>query len=327
MNILITGATGGLGQNACEIAHAQGHHVIAIGRNTNILAQLQTLGMQTVTRDLARSSLDDGLFDGVDTVWHCAALSSPWGAYDDFYAINVRATQHIMEQAGRAGVPFVVHISTPSLYFDYQHHHNVHESYQPKQYVNHYAHTKALAEQVVQQAVKSYPNTQYVMLRPRAIFGKYDTVLIPRLLNVIENKGFLPLPNAGRAVMDFTFVENVVHAMFCATKPLTSGDVFNITNHEPMVLKDVLNQLFNTHLQLNFKIKSIPYPVLYHLAKALEWRAKWTHQEPMLTQYGVGALRFDMILDNHSAKQTLGYTPQVDMEQAIKKTADWIRGV
>lgn len=326
MKILITGATGGLGRNACEIAQKQGHQIIAIGRNSQILNELKAQGMDIYAHDLANEPLPASLFIGVDAVWHCAALSSPWGAYEDFYRINVQATEQLMQQAGQMGVPFVVHISTPSLYFDYQHHIDIKEDYRPSNYVNHYAYTKALAEDCVQKAVQQYPKTQYTLLRPRAIFGKYDQVLIPRLLKVIHEKGFLPLPNGGRAVMDFSFADNVVQAMLLATcENLPSGEAFNVSNHQPMALQEVLNSLFINELRLDFKIKSVPYPLLYRTAQTLEWLSKWTKKEPILTPYSVGALNFDMILNADKAKTVLGYVPKVTMEEAIKQTAIWFK--
>lgn len=330
MNILITGATSGLGRTAVDMALEQGHQVIAVGRNQAVLDELVQLGCQTYAYDLAVEQLPNHIFDTLDAVWHCAGLSSPWGAYQDFYAINVGATKQLAEQAGRAGVPYFVHISTPSLYFDYRHHIDIKENYQPSRYVNHYAHTKALAETVILEMVQTFPQTRYVMLRPRAIFGKYDQVLIPRLLKVIEQKGFLPLPNGGRAMMDLTFADNVVEAMLCAVRadlPSTiSGQAFNITNGEPMALRAMLDNLFVDELKMEFKIKAVPYPILHSVAVGLEHIAKFTKKEPILTAYSVGALNFDMALNIDKAKEILGYVPKVSMAEAIGRTAVGLRG-
>lgn len=311
------------------MALGRGHQVIAVGRNKEVLNELATLGGQTYACDLAVEWLPNHIFETVDAVWHCAGLSSPWGAYQDFYAVNVGATKQLAEQAGQAGVPYFVHISTPSLYFDYQNHLDIKEDYQPSSYVNHYAHTKALAETVILKMVQQFPQTRYIMLRPRAIFGKYDQVLIPRLLKVIEQKGFLPLPNGGRAMMDFTFADNVVEAMLCAVRTDLpsgiSGQAFNITGGEPMALRAVLDNLFVDELKMDFKVKAVPYPILRTLALGLETIAKLTQKEPILTAYSVGALNFDMVLNIDKARQILGYVPKVSMAEAIGRTAVELR--
>ena len=127
MTTLVTGATGGLGRNAVDTLLARGARVRATGRDGAQRDAFLARGADYVPADLARltPAALDALFEGVDTVWHCAALSSPWGAYDDFYAANVRATAALAEGAVKRGVRRFVQISTPSIYFDYQHHANL----------------------------------------------------------------------------------------------------------------------------------------------------------------------------------------------------------
>ena len=260
-------------------------------------------------------------------MWHCAAKSSPWGKYDDFYAANVHATEQLAQAAGQAGVQTFVHISTPSLYFDFQHHHNIAESFVPAKFANHYAQTKWLAEQKVLQAASDHPNTQYIMLRPRAIFGEYDRVLMPRLLQLWrQGRGTFKLPRGGEALMDLTYAGNVVHAMSLAsTSPhIGSGSVFNITNQEPWPLHRVLRSLFAA-MDKEMKVKSVPYGLAKQVAVLAEAWANISHKEPQFTPYSIGALAFDMTLDNTQAQQILAYRPLVDMQQAILNTAENFR--
>lgn len=326
MTILITGATGGLGRNAAETALQTGHRVTALGRNPAALAELAAQGCQTLAADLARP-LPHGLLHNVRAVWHCAALSAPWGRYADFHAANVQAAEQLAQAAGEAGVAVFVHISTPSLYFDFQHRRNVPESFRPARYCNHYAATKALAEQRILAAAERFPRTRFIMLRPRAIFGRHDQVLLPRLLHLIRRRGFLPLPRGGSALMDFTYAPNVAHAMLCATAndKLLSGSVFNITNQEPMTLRHVVDTLLKGHLKLDFPVRTPPYPLLAAAAAALEGWSALSRREPLFTRYSIAALHFDMTLSNQAAQTTLGYTPRHTMQQALAATADYWR--
>ena len=181
MKTLVTGGTSGLGANAVRFLASQRQAVRATGRNRRAGEALQEEGIDFVPLDLASAATDDldRLLDGVDVVWHCAALSSPWGRYDAFHRANVTATTRLAERAAQRGVKRFVHISTPSLYFDYRHRTGIPETFRPVRYVNHYANTKAQAEESVRVIALCYPGTTFAMLRPRAIFGPHAHVLRP----------------------------------------------------------------------------------------------------------------------------------------------------
>ena len=327
--VLLTGASHGLGRSALEVLVDKNVAVSAVARDVSVLQAACSQTVAATATDLSQISQRDALnlLQGHDTVWHCAAKSSPWGKYEDFYAANVHATEQLAQAAGQAGVQTFVHISTPSLYFDFQHHHNIAETYLPTTFANHYAQTKWLAEQKLLQAASDHPNTQYIMLRPRAIFGEYDRVLMPRLLQLWQQgRGTFKLPRGGEALMDLTYAGNVVHAMCLASNSphVASGSTFNITNQEPWQLHRVLRSLFAA-MGKEMKVKSVPYGLAKQVAVLAEAWANVSNKEPQFTPYSIGALAFDMTLDNTQAQQILAYRPLVDMQQAILNTAENFR--
>jgi len=330
MRVLVTGATGGLGRNAVDFLLEQGIDVRATGRNPQVGRALSQRGAHFLALDLvtAEASALRALLDGVDAVWHCAALSSPWGPREQFQDCNVRATSRLVQAAGECGASRFVHISTPAIYFDYSHRHGVTESFRASRPVNHYARTKALAEDAVQAAGQRFPSTRVAILRPRAIFGPHDQVLVPRLQEMLrQHAGRLPLPRGGRAVIDMTYVGNVVQAMWLATRraDLPSGLAFNITNGQPARIAEVLHRLFTRELGCRMEILNIPALALTAAAAVMECQALFTRREPRLTRYSVGVLSYDMTLDLARARALLGYEPAVSLEQGIARTADWLR--
>lgn len=330
MTVLVTGATSGLGRNAALWLQQEGYRVIGIGRDSSAGAALTQQGISFVACDLAavQSATLQALLHGVDWVWHCAALSAPWGAKAEFMAANVTATEVLAQAAGHAGVQRFVHISTPSLYFDFRHRQHIPEHFCAKRFANTYAQTKCMAEQRIQQAQQQYPETRFTVLRPRGIFGPYDRVIVPRLQEQVARfKGVLKLPRGGQAYVDLTFALNVVHAMYLAsTQPhLPPAAVYNISNQEPVQLCGVIDALFNQALGQGVRIKAVPYALLYAVAAGMEAVAALTAKEPMLTRYSVGALSFDMTLCPQKAQQELGYYPLYTMQQSIALTAEWLQ--
>lgn len=330
MKVLVTGATSGLGRNAAQWLLEEGHEVIALGRDVLAGAALQASGATFIPQDLTLCTDEtcSSLLKGCDAVWHCAAKSSPWGTAQAFFQANVAVTEKLALAAGREGVKRFVHISSPAVYFDFRHHHNLPETYRAKRFSSHYASSKFAAEQLLQQSVSLYPATVYVVLRPRGLFGPHDRVIVPRLLQQLSGKNnVLRLPGGGRAQLDLTYVLNVVHAMMLATTcaSLSSGAIYNITNQQPQPLLDMLDALLNQQLNYSFTVRAVPYRLLSVVATAMEQMAKVTGKEPMLTRYSVGAVYFDMTLNSQRAVNELGYRPRYSLEEGIVQTAAWLR--
>ncbi|MGO2442220.1 MAG: NAD-dependent epimerase/dehydratase family protein [Serratia proteamaculans] len=330
MRVLVTGATSGLGRNAAQWLLEAGHQVHATGRDSRAGQELRRLGAEFTQLDLTQATEEQccQLMAGCDWVWHCAAKSSPWGSKSEFHQANVAATEKLAQAAGHCGIRRFIHISTPAIYFDFQPHQNIDEECRARRFANHYAASKYAAEQRLQALVPRYPQTTYIILRPRGLFGPHDRVIVPRLLQQLErDSGVLRLPGGGKALLDLTFVLNVVHAMDLASRqqPLPSGAAYNITNHQPQRLADMLDALLHRQLGLRYRLQAVPYPLLQVLAGGLELLAHFTGKEPLLTRYSVAAVYFDMTLSQTRAVEQLGYRPCYSMEEGIRITGEWLK--
>ena len=200
MKVLVTGATSGLGRNAAQYLLENGHQVVATGRNQRVGEQLAQVGAHFIPLDLTQARQNDciRLMTGCDAVWHCAAKSAPWGKQAEFFLANVLATRVLAQAAGHAQIPRFIHISTPAVYFDFQHHYVLPESYRARAFSSHYANSKFQAEQEINGAVTRFPATTFVLLRPRGLFGPHDNTIVPRILQQLQRGGgVLRLPRGG----------------------------------------------------------------------------------------------------------------------------------
>ncbi|KLG14314.1 hypothetical protein YA49_00055 [Enterobacter cloacae subsp. cloacae] len=330
MKILVTGATSGLGRNATRYLLERGHSVVACGRNRIEGEILKNEGADFIPLDLSLASLDEctRLVEECDAVWHCAAKSSPWGERASFWQANVKATRTLALAAGRAGTPRFIHISTPAVYFDFQHHYDLAETYRASAFSSHYARSKYEAECVIADAAACFGSTTFIILRPRGLYGPHDNVIIPRVLRQLhQDGGVLRLPRAGNALLDLTYVENVVFAMDLATRSNTlhSASIYNVTNHQPQRLANMLDALLRQQLGLRYKIRTVPWPVLSMVARGMELTGRWINKEPPVTRYSAGTVCFDMTLSTKKAVEELGYTPRFSMEEGIALTGEWLR--
>ncbi|MFI4963055.1 MAG: NAD-dependent epimerase/dehydratase family protein, partial [Legionellales bacterium] len=322
---VVTGATGCLGMSLTKRLVQEGHEVIALGRNLELGALLTQMGAGFVPVDLRDLNQLKKTCSKADYVFNCAALSSPWGPYEAFYQSNVLGTEHVV--AATPDQARLIHVSSPSIYFDFTEKHNIKENEPlPVRPANNYVKTKLLAEEAVDKAFLNQ-KIKVVTIRPRAIFGPYDRAILPRILEA-ERKGVLSIIGSGANVIDITYVENVVESLILAAKAddKVLGKKYNITNDEPKTLMAILTLLYS-ELGKPLKVRSVSYSVAKVIAPILDalHRTGLLAGEPVMTQYTAGVMALGQTLNIEAAKEDLHYRPLVSIEQGMKQFANWYR--
>ncbi len=322
MNVLITGATGFLGWRTLEVLVRDPDikRIIATGRTLKPTHTIKHDKVTYSTGDLIDKAFVKRVLKNTDAIVNAAALSSPWGDKSLFKSANVQTQINLIEASKEYGIKNFVYISSPSLYFEYKDKFNIKEDQAlPKKLVNQYAITKRKAEVLL---INS--GLQYVILRPRAIIGRGDTVIMPRLIRAF-NEGRLKIIGDGKNIADLTSVENVANAILLslkATAPATN-EIYNISNGAPIVLWDAISDVLN-RLDKKAPTQKIPYRIVKWVAQFLELKSRLTNKaEPTLTQYSVGTLAKSLTMDISKAQNLLGYEPKVTTEEALDEFVKW----
>ena len=327
MKVLVTGGTGFMGRHLVWRLAREGAEVVFTGRRHEAAQTVCDLSPQPVTwcqlehgTEGAAQTLST-CAAGADAIVHCAALSSPWGSADAFHRANVASTAEVLQACRAANVARLVHISTPSLYFDYRDHLAVREDHALPAAVNEYARSKGQAEQLVRQQSQ----IETVILRPRALFGPWDGTLMPRLARVMK-KGFVPLMRGGHALLDLTYIDNAIEAVWLAlTRPLPQRlATYNVSNGEPIELGTLLGRVAQ-EFQLPLRTKHLPWPLVSTAARGLEVWGRWRDAEPAITRYSAGVLAFSQTLDLSAIRRDLGYSPLVPLDEGLRRHAQWWR--
>ncbi|PTY01747.1 NAD(P)-dependent oxidoreductase [Verrucomicrobia bacterium LW23] len=353
MNILLTGGTGFVGRHLVWRLCSNGARVIFTGRNRamaqSVLRQVDAMreaagpgspaahGSATFlelhhgapgARDaMVRAAM------GMDAIIHNAAHTAPWGRLEEFMSPNVTSTEEAICACKTHDVARMVHLSTPSLYFDYKDALNIRETDPLAEPVNSYAATKAAAERLVAESGVS----EAVILRPRAIFGPWDNALLPRLIRAME-RGPIPISRGGAALLDLTYIDNLVDAVLLAMHrpfardnrpdglapaPGAAVPVYNISNGEPLSVRELFRAIA-ADFGLNLRVLPLPYPLADAMARTVEYFARSLgHKEPRLTRYTLGVLSFSQTLNLDRARRELGYAPRVSVRDGIRATARW----
>lgn len=307
--MLVTGATGGLGRVLVQRLVDAGCEVRATGRRAEIGAEIAHGGAEFVRRDLATDPLEP-LTEGISTIFHLAALSSPWGPRTAFETANVIATRRLLNAARSSGCSTFVYASTPSIYTRPSDQLNLTETLPPPlHFANHYARTKFVAEGEVLSSVKD--DFHPVALRPRAILGPYDTALLPRLLRAAD-KGILPLPAGGTALIEPTDARDTADAFIAAarTSERNAGRVFNISGGVGLPVRTLAEKVFELFGK-QVRIVSVPRRFARFAGRALETAAKLLpgQPEPPLTVYSATVLGWSQTFDLTAPRQSLDWSP------------------
>ncbi len=247
MRALVTGGGGFLGRYIVEQLVARGDSVRVFSRQR--YPELDALDVESHMGDLQDSSAVSAACEGVDVVFHAAALPGIWGPWKLFHGVNTLGTQHVIDACRKRGVGRLVFTSSPSVVYDGHDHLGADESlpYATK-FLCHYPHSKALAEQAVL-AANGQHGLATCALRPHLIWGPRDTQLIPRLVERAK-RGQLRRVGDGQNLISMVYVENAARAHLLAADALglkspVAGQAYFINEPEPVNLWGWINTLLD----------------------------------------------------------------------------------
>jgi nucleoside-diphosphate-sugar epimerase len=326
---LVTGGSGFLGRRIVDRLLAQGRQVTILGRN--LAADLERRGVRFIRASLEDAGSVRSAFAGIETVFHTAAKVGVWGRYPDFYNANVLGTRAVLDGCRAHGVRFLVHTSTPSVVYNGRDLSGADESLPlTTRCPSPYPLTKAAAESEVLSANSAGLAT--VALRPHLIWGPGDPHLVPRIIAGARS-GRLRIVGGGMNRVDMVHVENAADAHTDAESALrapnspAAGNAYFITNGEPVVLWDWINELL-AGLGESRVTRKVPLAVATTIGAASEaaWRLFSLRGDPPMTRFIAAELAKDHWFDISAARRDLGYSPRISMSQGTAELIGVLRG-
>ena len=239
MRTIVTGGAGFIGSHLVERLLDDGHEVLALddfstGRRSNLAHVAGRPGLRVHEGDVTRSEAIAPCFEGVDWVFHLAALADIVPSVERplaYHHANVNGTIAVLEAARRAGAGRFVYAASSSCYGIPDELPTPETAALRPMYP--YALTKAVGEQYVLHWGRVY-KLPCVSLRlfnvygPRArTSGTYGAVFGVFLAQKLAGRP-LTVVGDGTQTRDFTFVTDVVDAFVCAAASDLHGTVLNV---------------------------------------------------------------------------------------------------
>lgn len=312
--VFVTGGSGFVGRALLGELRRRGTPARALARSDAAADACAALGAEVVRGDLDdEHALTRGM-QGCDLVAHVAAHVQEWGPLADFVRVNVTGTERVLAAALAARVPRLVHVSTEAVLCGGQPVRMVDETYPyaPKP-LSMYAATKAEAERRVLAA----RGVECVVVRPRLIWGRGDTSLLPQIAAAVRSGRFAWLGD-GRQRTSTCHVRNVVEGLLLAAERGQPGAIYFLTDGAPVELRGFLTDLLATQ-GLDPGGRQLPLPLARAAAALSEgvWRLLGRATPPPVSRGAIAALGTEVTVDDARARRELGYVGRVSLAEGL----------
>lgn len=307
MRIIITGATGSLGAYLTRWFAAKGHHVYAVGRTANPPAQL--LECSTYIKADITQSLS---FPDADVCIHCAGLADDKATPSALFAANVLGTQNVIQASRHCYTG--IYVSSSSVYAHTEQP-ITEEMMTDRAVLSHYGLSKLLAERCV---VKHARHASSFILRPRAIYGAGDKVLLPRLLKLIRGGTVVSVGDM-KVKLSLTHFSNFAMAVeACINSHLTGMHTYNVADDSVYVLRDVVTKLARTLCGDRLREQKLPLWI-FALLSAFEVGE--------YTPLFINTVSKNLVLDTSRIKKELNFFPSMNLDASLDEIDRWVSSI
>ena len=303
----VTGGSGFVGGALIAELRRRGDDVRALTRSDAAAARVRELGAEPVAGDISDPVAIQGGAEGCELAFHAAARTGDWGRREDFERDNVIGTRNVLQGCADAGVRRLVHVGTEAALMAGQALVEVDETAplrpdSPALYPS----TKARAEQEV---LAFGGPLERVVVRPRFVWGRDDTSVLPQLVAMVRAGRFAWIGGGGQLTAT-THIDNTVQGLLLGAERGRPGGVYFVTDGEPVAFREFVTALLATR-GVQAPSRSVPLGVARPLAAAAEsaWQALPLPGRPPLTRFAVWIAGLECTIRIDRARAELGYEP------------------
>jgi nucleoside-diphosphate-sugar epimerase len=282
---------------------------------------LRALGAEVIIGSVTDRSAVERSMRGVEFVFHLAAAFRELNVPNSFYdEVNVAGTRVVLEAARQAGVRKFVYCSTCGVHGNIDHPPAGEDA--PIRPADYYQRTKYEAEPLVKEFGRSGMET--VILRPAAIYGPGDPERFFLIFKRVA-KGSFPMFGNGRTLYHPLYIDNLVDAfLLCMPPGAGEGREYLIADERYYPIEEIVRAVGRA---LGVPVRIRHYPVLPvvvagHICEAV---CKPFGVTPPIFPRRVDWYRQNRAFDITRAKRELGYQPQVELDDGLRRTGTWYR--
>jgi nucleoside-diphosphate-sugar epimerase len=316
--VLLTGISGFIAGHLAERLLAEGVPVRGTARRPDAAEWLAAQGAQIVQADLLDPTALTRAAAGCRAVVHAAAWTGgPELPPEAGYRVNVEGTRNVLAAAQAAGVERFLYISSVAVY-GINSAPLVDESMPTPPVGQAYSDSKIAAEALVRGS-----GLPYVIIRPASTYGPRGTAWT---IGPIENtkQGRLVLLGRDAGLVTPGYIANVVDGLLLMlTHPAAPGEAFNLCDDRAVTFREFY--LAYAHMLGKESLPTVP-GWFAGLARSMPGRlARRLAGRPEIGPWSLHFRRNPAQFSVAKAQRLLGYVPQVDFAEGMRRTEAWLR--
>jgi nucleoside-diphosphate-sugar epimerase len=293
--ILVTGGAGVMGSRLVKGLVEKNYtvRVLALPGDPKV-GLLKDINCEIVYGDVSDASTLKGIFSGVDTVYHLAAIIISYNK-ETLWKINVEGTRNIVKNAMESDCEHFIYISSAAAEW-------------PEG--SDYAQSKITAETIV----KSQNKMNYTIVRPTLTYGYREGQEFMMFLDSLRKYPFVFFIGKGYAKKNPVLADDIVKGLLEITEnKKTFGKTYNFSGGEEISMRNFARMLLR-YEGIKKPFISVPVPVCNLIASIMEK----TMKKPFLTRYGISRIIHEASFDNSEAQKDLGYFP-IGISEGLEK--------
>jgi dihydroflavonol-4-reductase len=274
-------------------------------------------GIEFITGDVRDRAVVEDALEGIDTVYHLAAVFRRAGVPDSEYrSVHVDATRNLVESSAAAGVRRFVHCSTVGVHGDVEREAPATED-APFKPGDIYQETKLEGEQVAV-ATAQRVGLPLTVVRPGPIYGPGERRFLKMIGGVA--KGRFMLVGDGSPRLQMVYVEDLVRGIQLAGEtPAAIGKTYILAGEEAPTLNELVHQMADVAQVAAPRLRIPVWPV-WMAGVICEAVCVPFRVEPPIFRRRVKFFTSNRWFDISRARTDLGFAPEIPLRQGLIRT-------
>ena len=318
--IVVTGATGFLGTALVTELVKRNQSVRVLIRDEKKAWEQFGNAVTIFAGDITDAAQVQRAVDGVDIIYHLAGrLYHPNVPTELYRQTHVEGTRTLLNAcSGQSQLQRIVHCSTTGV-------HGVTgktpaAENAPFSPTNPYEATKLEGELLALKAYKEQ-DLRVSVIRPGLVYGPGDLHLLGFFSSI--KKGLFRVIDGGHALLHPVYIDDMVSAfLLCAEQSQAIGRSYNIAGERPVTIRELATTIAHS-LGKQLPKGSIPLWLANLASDIFAITPGMKGESAPLTRSRVKFLTNSRVYTICRAKTELGYAPQIDLEEGMRRTAAW----